>query len=77
MALKHQQIRALRIFEHDTLGMVVIRANVHWFAYTHINGAIWLLDSMLAPHTVTFDVYRDALTTYTGSFAVVKLPTMA
>ena len=75
--IQPQQPSALRIFAPDTLGVVVNRANVHWFAYKNINGEIWVLDSMLDPHTVTFDGYKDALRTYTGAFAVVMLPRMA
>ena len=75
--IQHHQASALHIHEHDTLGIVANRANVHWLAYKHANGELWLLDSMVAPHTVTFDAYRDALRTYAGAFAVVRLPRMA
>ena len=75
--IQHHQESALRIYEHDTLGIVANRANAQWFAYKHVNGEIWLLDSMVAPHTVTFDGYKAALRTYTGAFAVVELPRMA
>ena len=75
--IQPQQPSALRIFAPDTLGVVVNRGNVHWFAYKSINGEIWVLDSMKDPHTVTFDGYKDALRTYTGAFAVVRLPRMA
>ena len=74
--IQPQQPSALRIFAPDTLGVVVNRANVHWFAYKNINGEIWVPDSMLDPHTVTFDGYTDALRTYAGAFVVMRLPKM-
>ena len=47
--VRHSTDNPTRIFAPDTAGVVVNRAGVHWFAYKHVDGAIWCLDSVREP----------------------------
>ena len=62
---------ARRVFDADTLGVIVNKDQVHWVAFKAVSGQIWLLDSqMRGPELYDFPRYQAFLLTYRHAFCL-------
>ena len=65
------QDSGLRIYEEDTLGVVVNKQQSHWVTFKIEHGEIWLLDSEAEPARYSYDKYIAFLKVYRNAFALV------
>ena len=61
----------LRIYEEDTLGVVVNKQQSHWVTFKIEHGEIWLLDSEAEPARYSYEKYIAFLKMYRNAFALV------
>ena len=61
----------LRIYEEDTLGVVVNKQQSHWVTFKIEHGEIWLLDSGAEPVCYSYEKYIAFLEMYRNAFALV------
>ncbi len=65
------EVSAARIYEANTLGVVVNHNQAHWITFKLEAGQIWLLDSMELPLPYSFREYVRYLCVYRNAFAIV------
>ena len=65
------QASAARIYDPNTLGVILNKNQAHWITFKMSGGTIWLLDSCGEPEVCSFPKFLEYLHVYRNAFAVM------